>query len=128
MTIIIGTERTSGGEMTERMSASYIIKQAAIWYGPKVAQGMPDFGEYILGELKATGYAVVDEQLPTFIPAPVPPVEPEYEGDGPGDRFDHLDAHHRNLAKACEYSVAQDAYEAQMEYYNSVIVPLGNSH
>lgn len=42
-----------------------------------------------------------DEQLPTFIPAPVPPVEPEYEyeGDGPGDRFDHLDAHHRNFAK-----------------------------
>lgn len=71
-----------------------------------------------------------DEQLPTFIPAPAPPVEPEYEyeGDGPGDRFDHLDAHHRNFAKACEYSVAQDAYEAQMDYYNSIIVPLGNNH
>lgn len=56
--------------MTERMSASYIIKQAAIWYGPKVAQGMPDFGEFILGELMDNGYAVVELPEPDeFIPA-----------------------------------------------------------
>lgn len=71
-----------------------------------------------------------DEQLPTFIPAPVPPVEPEYEydGEGPGPRWKYLHEHHRNLERAHQYYKDEDRYRAQMEYYNSVIVPLGNSH
>lgn len=73
MTITIGTERTSGGEMTERMSASYIIKQAAIrWYGPAFTLGTIGLGDFILEELKAHGYAVVelpepDEQLMSYL-------------------------------------------------------------
>lgn len=61
-----------------------------------------------------------------FIPAPVPPVEPTYEEIT--DWWGESAAHHRNLAKGYEYSVALEAYEAQMDYYNSVIVPLGNNH
>lgn len=66
-----------------------------------------------------------DEQLPTFIPAPVPPVEPEY--DVITDWWGESAEYHRNMAKRYEHAKAKDAYEAQMEYYNSVIVPLGNN-
>lgn len=53
--------------MSEPKNANEIITQAAIrWYGPAFTLGSAGFGGFILEELKANGYAVVE--LPRSLP------------------------------------------------------------
>lgn len=53
--------------MSELKNANEIITQAAIrWYGPAFTLGSAGFGGFILEELKANGYAVVE--LPRSLP------------------------------------------------------------
>lgn len=53
--------------MSEPKNANEIITQAAIrWYGPAFTLSSAGFGGFILEELKANGYAVVE--LPRSLP------------------------------------------------------------
>ncbi|SLF32820.1 Uncharacterised protein [Mycobacteroides abscessus subsp. bolletii] len=53
--------------MSEPKNANEIITQAAIrWYGPAFTLGSAGFGGFILEELKAHGYAVVELPKPKY--------------------------------------------------------------
>ncbi|KPG13768.1 hypothetical protein AN911_00575 [Mycobacteroides immunogenum] len=83
-------------------------------------------GHYVDGEPMSDDFTRIftDGKAWIDIPAPACPVEPEYEYEDKTRPWDYLDEHHRNMGLEGAHCRAMRTYEAQMEYYNSVIVTL----